>query len=188
MRTPQRSLPRKHSRTHTHAHAHAHTKQNRKFLQFLQAGTSTGGPVRRSPLIRPYQRISMHDATSKLVLCPPPSDAMSTAGPPLCPCGLRVVAPSRSLGIRERWAEDEGISWSWVSSSTRGGASVAYFRFCAECHTKTWPDDKRPPNGNRWTRPASRLMPTFQSSLHVLCTVTKCQGCGFVGGRPHKAK
>jgi len=171
--------------------------------------------VRRSPLIRPYQRISMHDATSKLVLCPPPSDAMSTAGPPLCPCGLGVVAPSRSLGIRERWAEEEGISWSWVSSSTRGGASVAYFRFCAQCHTKTWPDDRRHPNGNRCTRPARRLMPTFQSSLHgrqrlvtgdlyitesppeyvsaeaqahVLCMVTKCQGCGFVGGRPHKAK
>ena len=144
-----------------------------------------------------------------------PSDAMSTAGPPLCPCGLRVVAPLRSLGIRERWAEEEGISWSWVSSSTRGGASVAYFRFCAECHTKTWPDDRRPPNGNRWTRPARRLMPKFKSSLHgrqrlvtgdlyitesppeyvsaeaqahVLCMVTKCQGCGFVGGRPHKAK
>ena len=27
------------------------------------------------------------------------------------------------------------------------------------------PDDRRPPKGNRWTRPASRSLPTFQASL-----------------------
>ena len=90
---------------------------------------------------------------------------MSTAGPPLCPCGLRAVAPLKSHGIRNRWAEEEGISRSRVTSSKRGGASVAYFHFCEECHARIWPDDRRPPNGNRWTRPASRLMPTFQASV-----------------------
>ena len=90
---------------------------------------------------------------------------MNTAGPPLCPCGLRAVAPLKSHGIRNRWAEEEGISRSRVTSSKRGGASVAYFHFCEECHARIWPDDRRPPNGNRWTRPASRLLPTFQASL-----------------------
>ena len=39
------------------------------------------------------------------------------------------------------------------------------FTFEKSCYARIWPDDRRPPNGNRWTRPASRSLPTFQASL-----------------------
>ena len=56
-----------------------------------------------------------------------------------------------SAAARVRWAESEGVSWSWYSDKQ------AYFHICQPCHMGYFPNDVRPKVGNRNTRPAASL-------------------------------
>ena len=83
--------------------------------------------------------------------CRPPSGAMCAAGPPLCGCGVKL-AQLKTPALRSSWASREGVSWS---ESGRG----PYFHFCQSCHLGIWPEDARPPVGNRFCRPGQPSWP-----------------------------
>ena len=78
------------------------------------------------------------------------SKPRSDFGKPFCYCGQRHLS-DLSAAARVRWAESEGVSWSWYSDKQ------AYFHICQPCHMEYFPNDVRPEVGNRNTRPAASL-------------------------------
>ena len=78
------------------------------------------------------------------------SKLRSASGKPFCYCGQRHLS-DLSAAARVRWAESEGVSWSWYSDKQ------AYFHICQPCHMECFPNDVRPKVGNRNTRPVASL-------------------------------
>ena len=91
-------------------------------------------------------RAIFDDALTRSYSRPPTHTRAMAAGPPRCPCGKHLLAQLKTIDMRDRWADHEGISWS----QHRG---YAFFHFCHECHNSHWPADVRRARGNRHTRP-----------------------------------
>ena len=60
------------------------------------------------------------------------------SGKPTCRCGA-LLSELESPGLRQKWAEDEGLKWSWLSDRQ------AYFKCSEGCRRQLWPLDKKCP-------------------------------------------
>ena len=67
-------------------------------------------------------------------------------GKPFCECGRRKLS-NLSPKLQLTWAASENEKWSRLE-----GGTLAYFKFCQECHMRRWPDDMR--QQGPWCRPA----------------------------------
>lgn len=61
-------------------------------------------------------------------------------------CGGTDVGKLKTPGLRERWAEDLDLKWSFRVAAKHDDS--AYWIFCAPCHKKLWPLDNRARNGS----------------------------------------
>ena len=68
-------------------------------------------------------------------------------GPPQCRlCGIDATELS-SDSLRKMWGFQQGMKWEWLTPKQ------AYWFLCMQCHSKTWPSDRR--TNNRHSMPSS---------------------------------